>query len=167
MPTEIERKFLVRDSAFLEKLQGIHYRQGFLSTDPGRTVRIRIGGDKAFLTVKGPTTGFSRSEFEYPIPLDEAGVMLNRLCLRPLIEKTRYKLPHAGLVWEIDVFHIENEGLILAEVELEREDQLVDLPPWTGQEVTGDARYYNSHLVAHPYTTWPGYNPPALFTEAR
>ena len=153
MGFEIERKFLVRDPSVLEGRTGIAYRQGYLSLDPSRTVRVRQAGEHGFLTVKGRDHGGSRAEFEYEIPLDEAGALLD-LCERPLIDKTRYRIDHASLTWEVDVFHGANDGLIVAEVELERADQPVDLPDWVGDEVTSDPRYYNANLAARPYRSW-------------
>lgn len=154
MPTEIERKFLVTNASWKARSEGIQYRQGFLSTDRHRTVRVRIGGDKAYLTVKGLSRGFSRPEFEYPIPVEDARLILDGICLKPLIEKTRYKVSSDGLIWEIDVFEGENQGLILAEVELNSEDQEIERPPWLGEEVTGDPRYYNANLIANPFKNW-------------
>jgi adenylate cyclase len=107
------------------------------------------------VTIKGKTVGASRQEFEYTIPLDDATAMLESLCLRPLIEKTRYRLPYAGLTWEIDEFSGENQGLIIAEVELADEHQRIQLPDWVGDEVTDDARYVNANLVMHPFSQWP------------
>ena len=153
MGTEIERKFLVRDLAILDGVEGIPYRQGYLSTDLERTVRIRHAGDRAFVTIKGRSRGATRAEFEYPIPVDDAEAML-QLCLPPVIEKIRHRLPHAGLVWEVDVFGGVNDGLVVAEVELPSEATEVALPPWIGDEVTDDPRYFNANLVAHPYRDW-------------
>lgn len=130
------------------------YRQGYLSTAPERTVRVRTAGDKGYLTIKGPSRGASRLEFEYEIPLQEANQLLDELCHRPLIEKRRYKIPLGGLTWEVDEFFGENDGLILAEIELRDEHQAFDRPVWLGQEVTGDPRYYNANLVSHPYSRW-------------
>ena len=154
MGREIERKFLVRDWSWREGATGVTYRQGYLSTARACTVRVRTGGGRAWLTVKGPARGLERLEFEYEIPPADADTMLDELCPHPPIEKTRYRVPFGGLVWEVDVFHGANEGLVLAEVELERADQPVELPPWAGEEVTGDPRYLNAHLAEHPYTTW-------------
>ena len=154
MPREIERKFLVTSDAWRIDAQGKRYRQGYLSIDVDRTVRVRVAGDAGFLTVKGRSSGAARAEYEYPIPLAHAEEMLDRLCLRPLIEKTRYRIPHGGLVWEVDVFAGENAGLVVAEVEIEAEDQEVALPPWVGREVTGDHRYANASLVGRPFATW-------------
>ena len=119
-----------------------------------RTVRVRLEGEKGYLTVKGRSVGAVRAEFEYEIPTDDANAMLNELCEQPLIEKTRHKIIHKELTWEVDEFHGLNLGLILAEVELEDEEQPVDKPEWVGEEVTGDPRYYNSNLVANPHTKW-------------
>jgi len=117
-------------------------------------VRVRVKGDTGYLTIKGATHGAVRSEYEYPIPLEDAHAMLDNLCLRPLIEKARYTLEYQGLVWEIDVFEGDNAGLVIAEVELESEEQDIALPDWAGEEVTGDVRYYNANLVANPYCNW-------------
>jgi adenylate cyclase len=155
VPREIERKFLLRDEAWRAGASGKPYRQGYLSTEPDRTVRVRVAGDLAFLTVKGRSQGASRAEYEYPLPRADAEEMLDHLCLRPLIEKTRYRVPYGGLVWEIDEFSGDNAGLVVAEVELEAEDQPVALPPWVGREVTGDPRYANASLVARPFASWP------------
>lgn len=153
MGTEIERKFLLKDDAWRKDASGQAYRQGYLSTDKERTVRVRVVGTQAMLTIKGMTHGIRRVEFEYPIPLADADGLLE-LCHRPLIEKTRYRVEHDGLVWEIDEFHGENAGLVVAEVELERESQAVTLPPWIGEEVSDDPRYFNSNLARHPYREW-------------
>lgn len=130
------------------------YRQGYLSTDKARTVRVRIAGDEAFITIKGPASGISRPEFEYEIPVSDAAAMLDELCLKPLIEKHRYTLEYKGMQWEVDEFFGENRGLIVAEVELDSADQAVELPDWIGSEVTGDARYFNSSLITHPFSQW-------------
>ncbi len=163
MALEIERKFLVRDAGdtvlpdwkrLAEDPEGTLYLQGYLSRDPDRTVRVRVAGDKARLTVKGRTTGCTRSEFEYPIPLEDAGRMLDELVLPPVLEKRRYRVPFAGHVWEVDEFEGENRGLVVAEVELESEEEALLLPAWAGEEVTGDPRYYNSALSENPYARW-------------
>lgn len=154
MGTEIERKFLVRDDSWREGAVGTAYRQGYLSTEVDRNVRIRIIGQRGLLTVKGRASGISRLEFEYEIPLADARKMLDELCSRPLIEKTRFKVEYAGLTWEIDEFAGDNAGLVVAEVELESEDQKVELPPWIDREVSDDPRYLNSNLVTNPFSTW-------------
>jgi adenylate cyclase len=150
---EIERKFLVRGDEWRKLAAGVRYRQGYLSTVKERTVRVRTVGDRGFLTIKGITIGASRHEFEYPIPLDDTNVLLG-MCEQPLVEKVRYTIPFGGLAWEIDEFEGVNQGLIVAECELASEDQRVDLPVWIGAEVTGDPRYFNSNLIAHPFNTW-------------
>lgn len=156
MQIEIERKFLLKNEDWREGASGILYRQGYLCTDPERTVRVRIGGDTAILAIKGGSDGIARAEFEYPLPIEDAALLLDQLCLQPLVEKYRYFVPFAGLTWEIDEFLGANAGLLLAEVELERVDQAVPLPPWAGAEVTGDPRYYNAYLARHPYSSWNG-----------
>lgn len=154
MPQEIERKFLVRNEDWCVPGTGIVYRQGYLCTVPERTVRVRLVRDQGFLTVKGVTVGAARAEYEYEIPAGEATEMLDELCERPLIEKTRFRVEHHGMVWEIDRFAGDNAGLIIAEVELEEEDQVVVLPDWVGKEVTGDRRYYNANLITEPFSEW-------------
>ena len=154
MPKEIERKFLLRNEDWYVAGTGVRYRQGYLCTVPERTVRVRLIREQGFLTVKGITVGAARAEYEYEIPAGEAAEMLDELCERPLIEKTRYRVEHHGMVWEIDKFAGDNAGLIIAEVELEEEDQAVVLPDWVGKEVTGDRRYYNANLIAEPFSEW-------------
>ncbi len=154
MAQEIERKFLVTSDRWRSLAQGIDYLQGYLSTVPDRTVRARIAGETGYLTIKGPTVGISRLEFEYEIPLDDAKQLLDELCEQPIIEKHRYKISFGGLVWEVDEFHGVNEGLVVAEVELESADQAIDLPDWVGEEVSGDPRYFNAALVRRPFNTW-------------
>ena len=155
MGTEIERKFLLADDGWRSVGgEGKLYRQGYLSTAVERNVRVRIIGDRGFLTVKGRSAGITRLEFEYEIPLADASRMLDELCHRPLIEKTRHLVEHCGLTWEIDEFAGDNAGLVVAEVELESESQEVDPPAWVGVEVTDDPRYLNSSLVEKPFTTW-------------
>jgi adenylate cyclase len=154
MAKEIERKFLIRSEGWRGKVRGTLYRQGYLCSGKGATVRVRIGGKKAFLTVKGPRRGISRDEFEYAIPLADAQVMLDTLCGGRVVEKVRYRVRAGRLLWEIDEFKGASAGLVLAEVELEREDQQIELPEWVGKEVTADRRYYNSYLSRRPYRTW-------------
>lgn len=154
MAKEIERKFLVREDDAWRQAGGIPYRQGYLNTAKERTVRVRTVGDRGYLTVKGITIGASRLEFEYEVPVAEASQMLDELCEKPLIEKNRYTLEYGGLAWEIDEFFGENQGLIVAEVELESETQAFPKPGWIGEEVSGDPRYFNANLVEHPYSQW-------------
>jgi len=153
MGTEIERKFLVTEGPWRDADAGT-YRQGYLSTVKERTVRVRTIDDRGYLTVKGVTVGATRREFEYEIPLEDANELLDKLCERPLIEKKRYKLDHAGLIWEVDVFFGENDGLIIAEVELQHQAQVFEKPAWVGEEVTSDQRYYNANLINNPFNTW-------------
>ena len=153
MGVEIERKFLVREMGFLADVAGIPYRQGYLSTDPDRTVRIRRAGSHAFVTIKGRSHGAMRAEFEYEIPLDDAEALL-AMCIPPVIEKVRYRVEHAGRTWEVDIFAGVNDGLVVAEIELPSEDAVVDLPSWVGDEVTGDPRYFNANLITRPYRDW-------------
>ena len=153
MPLEIERKFLVSGDGWRNG-EGIRCIQGYLNTDKERTVRVRLGGDKAFLTIKGLTTGATREEYEYEIPTAHAQDLL-KLCEGPLIEKIRYKIACDGLIWEIYEFLGENAGLILAEVELQKENQVFERPSWLGEEVTHDERYFNSNLCSYPYSKWP------------
>jgi CYTH domain-containing protein len=154
MAVEIERKFLVQGDTWRSLGQGKLYRQGYIYTVNGTTVRVRIAGEDSYLTIKGKSQGISRQEFEYQIPIEEAKMMLDTLCDRPLIEKIRYKIERENLVWEVDEFLGENEGLILAEVELNDANQIINLPNWIGREVTEDKRYYNSNLTKYPYQQW-------------
>ncbi len=155
MNIEIERKFLVinDDWRFLYTSSS-DYCQGYIYTYNNTTVRVRIADNQGYLTVKGLRKGNSRIEFEYQIPVEDAQTMLDNLCDRPLIEKIRHKINYDDLVWEIDDFKGENEGLIIAEVELTSENQIIKLPSWIGVEVTQDNRYYNSNLVKYPYSQW-------------
>ena len=153
MKKETERKFLVRGEAWRDLAPGVAYRQGYLQTSPC-TVRVRAEGSRGVLTIKGPTHGCTRSEFEYEIPLEEAEAMLDTLALHPLIRKTRYTIFYRGFVWEVDEFSDENVGLVVAEIELEDEEQVFDKPEWIGAEVTHDRRYANAALVRHPFSRW-------------
>ena len=156
MAVEIERKFLVADisaGAAWRQVPGVVYCQGYLNRDKERTVRVRIAGIAAYLTIKGASVGATRAEFEYAIPLLDAEALL-LLCEGPLIEKTRYVLQHAGTTWEVDVFAGDNAGLVVAEVELRSETQAFEKPDWLGLEVTHEARYFNSNLATHPFSRW-------------
>jgi adenylate cyclase len=155
MAQEIERKFLVKDDSWRAPAgAGKKYLQGYLSLDRERVVRIRVKEGEGILTIKGLRQGVSAAEYEYPIPLADAQEMLQNLCLRPLIEKLRYRVEYVGLVWEIDEFQGDNQGLVLAEVELDSEEQTIDLPPWAGLEVSHDKRYANASLVQRPFRSW-------------
>lgn len=151
---EIERKFLVNGDAWRKGAKGIFYRQGYLAASDDRTVRVRVAGKKAYLTVKGRKTGLSCPEYEYPIPVAEAEDVLERICMKPFIEKIRYVLDFKGRCWEIDEFMGENKGLVIAEVELERELQAIELPAWAGREVSFDPKYWNVNLMKHPFCRW-------------
>jgi adenylate cyclase len=151
---EIERKFLVKSPEYKKQGRGIYIRQGFLSTAKDRVVRIRIIGHQAYLTIKGINKGATRSEFEYEIPGEDAEFMMNELCEKPIIEKYRYRIKAADLIWEVDEFKGLNEGLVVAEIELHSEVQEFDIPDWIGQEVTNDPRYYNSNLIRNPFSNW-------------
>lgn len=152
MGAEIERKFLVAPT-WKPSDEGTYFKQGYLSSVKERVVRVRIAGTKAKLTVKGITTGVTRSEFEYEIPVADAQAMLD-ICEQPLIEKRRHLETVGGKQFEIDVFLGANQGLVIAELELASEDEAFDKPPWLGAEVSGDERYYNNNLIAKPFTTW-------------
>lgn len=156
MGKEIERKFKVIGTAYkTESISSAIYKQGYLSVDKERTVRVRVVGDKAFLTIKGQNCGIVRNEFEYEIPVADAEIMLNENCLQPVIEKVRHIcIASDGHKWEIDEFAGENAGLVVAEVELGSQYERVELPEWCGEEVSDDVRYYNSNLIKHPYRTW-------------
>jgi adenylate cyclase len=154
MGIEIERKFLVRGEAWKALGKPLLLRQGYLSSIPERVVRVRIEGDSAMLTIKGRTTGATRSEWEYPIPMEDATAFLDNLCEKPIIEKYRYRIDYCGLAWEVDEFLGENAGLVVAEIELDSEDQPFERPDWVGDEVTHDPRYYNANLIRNPYRLW-------------
>lgn len=154
MGKELERKFLVKDNSFKKLSTGKLYKQGYISSNPDSTVRIRIVGNKGFLTIKNKGNGLARDEFEYEIPFTDAEEILQKICQKPFIEKTRYLYNYKGHTWEIDEFHGENEGLIVAEIELENEDENFEIPEWIGEEVTYDNKYFNSNLFKNPYKNW-------------
>jgi adenylate cyclase len=157
VPVEIERKFLVVSDAWRSGRPGQRFCQGYLAGDQGVTVRVRRAGSKAYVTIKGKGDGLVRPEFEYEVPVGDAEAMLRGLCRRPLIEKTRHEVVHAGHLWQVDEFAGANKGLIVAEVELSHRDEVVELPNWAGAEVTFDPRYRNSALVAWPMgRDWQG-----------
>lgn len=155
MATEIERKFLVTNDSWKEEsTSSEEYIQGYLATERSCSIRIRIKKDRASLNIKSATLGISRNEYDYPIPLSEAREILQDLCIRPLLKKTRFLVPHGDHVWEIDVFEGDNEGLVVAEIELATPDEPFSRPGWLGEEVSDDPRYYNVCLVDHPYSKW-------------
>ena len=155
MALEIERKFLVindkwKDSVIREAV----IKQGYLATTDRATVRVRVDGDEANINIKGRTDGISRREYEYPIPLDEALELLDHLVSGAAIDKVRYKVRCGEHIWDLDLFYGANQGLVMAEVELGREDEAFVMPEWAGEEVSGDTRYYNANLVKHPFSEW-------------
>lgn len=175
MGKEIERKFLTQADTYRQLATGTYYHQGYIPTLNGMTVRIRIAGERAYTTFKDHAVGLTRHEFEYEIPVDDAQQMLTLMCTQPQIEKHRFVIPLEsctdaegnrciatlsdgtlieGLHWEVDEFHGDNEGLVVAELEVPSEDVRFTLPAWIGQEVTGDHRYYNSQLCKVPYKRW-------------
>ena len=154
MAKEIERKFLIdlKKIGALEK--GASIKQGYITTKDKTVVRVRVSGAKAYLTLKGANQGISRLEFEYEIPVTDANEIIRELCSGPVVEKTRYLIEHEKKLWEVDVFHGDNEGLVVAEVELNSEDENINLPGWVEEEVTGEAKYYNSNLLSNPFKNW-------------
>ena len=155
MAVEIEKKFLVINDNWRKYVtKSNNYVQGYFSTDKSCSIRLRISNSNARLNIKSATLGVTRAEYDYPVPLEDAKEMLNTLCIKPLIEKTRYQVPLENHIWEIDVFNGENKGLIVAEVELASADESFKLPDWIGEEVSHDPRYYNVCLVEHPYKNW-------------
>ena len=155
MGIEIERKFLVKKEQWqaLEKPAGEKYRQGYLLTDPQKTIRVRQTSDKGFLTIKGRSVGAKRPEYEYEIPCDEAKELLDQFAVAEL-SKIRYKISVDHHIWEVDEFYGKNEGLMVAEIELETENENFNIPDWIDREVTTEEKYYNSNLVIYPYKDW-------------
>ena len=154
MAVEIERKFLVNGRPWVEWGQGTLYKQGYASKGTHLMTRVRIAGDQGFLTLKGKTEGVQRLEFEYEIPLVDAQELLD-LCEGAVIEKYRWVIPFKSMIWEVDVFLGQNQGLVVAEIELESVDQTIEYPSWIGQEVSHDPRYFNGALSQYPWTQWP------------
>jgi CYTH domain-containing protein len=156
MGVEIERKFLLAGDGWRGQGTPTRMRQGYLVADPVRTVRVRIEGERAVITIKGRTTGASRGEWEYEIPVADAVELLDGLCEQPQVEKIRHRIEHAGHTWEVDEFLGLNAGLVVAEIELDAEDEAFEKPDWIGREVTGETRYYNASLIRMPYSQWSG-----------
>lgn len=154
MGIEIERKYLVDLDKFSKDAHCDLYRQGYLNSDKKRVVRVRLNSTGAYITIKGLPTGLIRPEYEYEIPREDAIFLLENICEQPIIEKTRYKVKVGEHVWEIDEFHGENEGLVVAEIELDRVDDTFELPEWLGKEVSHDWRYFNSNLLINPFSKW-------------
>ena len=156
MPKEIERKFLVNLNEVALPDNGENIKQGYfpVADNVKTVVRIRVKASNAYLTIKGENKGAVRAEYEYAIPVNEAVEMLENMCHKPFIDKTRYEITVDNHIWEIDIFHGENKGLVIAEIELSEESDKFDLPGWVGKEVTNDPRYYNSNLLLNPYRKW-------------
>ena len=154
MGVEIERKFLLSGDGWMRLGEPVFFRQGYLSSDKQRVVRVRIEGDRAVITIKGANRGATRGEWEYESPVADAAELLDGLCEQPLIEKYRRRIPFGGHVWEVDEFLGVNAGLVVAEIELASEDEAFEKPDWVGEEVTHDLRYLNSNLIKQPFTTW-------------
>ncbi|MBB5607702.1 MULTISPECIES: CYTH domain-containing protein [unclassified Janthinobacterium] len=154
MGVEIERKYLLQGDGWRTLAEPVLLRQGYLSSQRERVVRVRIEGQHAMLTIKGANVGTRRGEWEYPIPLVDANELLDGLCEQPLIEKYRRRIMYAGMVWEVDEFLGANFGLVVAEIELHSVDQPFEKPDWIGAEVSDDTRYYNANLIRHPYSQW-------------
>ncbi len=154
MAKEIERKFLIDLTKIGTLENGTAIKQGYIATSDKTVVRARVAGECAFLTLKGANKGVTRTEFEYEIPVDDAEQIIAELCNGPVVEKTRYLVVHAGHTWEVDIFHGDNDGLVVAEIELNSEEEAFDLPSWVLDEVSGDPKYYNSSLLDHPFKNW-------------
>jgi adenylate cyclase len=155
MAVEIERKFLVASDSWKAQVESeSSLKQGYLSAEEALSVRVRIAKGKGQLTIKGGTSGISRSEYEYDIPLDDAQEMIANLVSGSVIDKTRYKVRCGDHLWDLDVFHGDNQGLVMAEVELASESEAFLMPDWAGQEVSDDPRYYNANLITHPFCDW-------------
>jgi len=155
MAIEIERKYLLSNDSWRENIsKQVEFQQAYLANNERTSVRIRIEGELANINIKSMTLGRSRSEFEYSIPLADAQELINTLCTQPIVSKTRYWVYYAGKCWEIDEFSADNQGLIVAEIELDTEDESFELPLWVGEEVTHLERYYNMRLRSYPYNQW-------------
>ena len=158
MAIEIERKFLVKERPFAMAKRSLKINQGYILNEKSKVIRVREKGDDYFLTIKGNNIGISRLEYDFPISKDDAEELIIHFCKTTLIEKTRHYVEHKGHTWEVDEFHGTNDGLIVAEIELESEDEKFEIPNWIGEEVTQDERYYNMNLAVHPYTSWENPN---------
>lgn len=153
MALEIERRYLIKNTGWHGLAPGVTYRQGYMSVDPARTVRVRVVGEEAWLTIKSQISHAVRYEFEYTIPKADAETMMDTMCPM-VVEKQRHRIEHGGFIWEVDEFFGENAGLVLAEIELPSEDTPFELPDWIGDEVTQDSRYTNAYLSTYPFTRW-------------
>ena len=154
MAIEIERKFLVKERPFAMAKRSLKINQGYILNEKSKVIRVREKGDDYFLTIKGNNIGISRLEYDFPISKEDAKELIFHFCKTTLIEKTRHYIEHKGHTWEVDEFHGKNNGLIVAEIELESEDEKFEIPDWVGEEVTQDDRYYNMNLAIRPFTSW-------------
>ena len=154
MAIEIERKFLVKEKPFSIAKRSLKINQGYIINEKSKVIRVREKGDDYFLTIKGNNIGISRLEYDFPISKEDAKELIFHFCKTTLIEKTRHYIEHKGHTWEVDEFHGKNNGLIVAEIELESEDEKFEIPDWVGEEVTQDDKYYNMNLAIHPFTSW-------------
>ena len=154
MAIEIERKFLIKEKPFSIAKRSLKINQGYIINEKSKVIRVREKGDDYFLTIKGNNIGISRLEYDFPISKEDAKELIFHFCKTTLIEKTRHYIEHTGHTWEVDEFHGKNNGLIVAEIELESEDEKFEIPDWVGEEVTQDDRYYNMNLAIHPFTSW-------------
>ncbi len=154
MAIEIERKFLVKEKPFSIAKRSLKINQGYIINEKSKVIRVREKGNDYFLTIKGNNIGISRLEYDFPISKEDAKELIFHFCKTTLIEKTRHYIEHKGHTWEVDEFHGKNNGLIVAEIELESEDEKFEIPDWVGEEVTQDDRYYNMNLAIHPFTSW-------------
>ena len=154
MAIEIERKFLVKEKPFSIAKRSLKINQGYIINEKSKVIRVREKGDDYFLTIKGNNIGISRLEYDFPISKEDAKELIFHFCKTTLIEKTRHYIEHEEHTWEVDEFHGKNNGLIVAEIELESEDEKFEIPDWVGEEVTQDDRYYNMNLAIHPFTSW-------------
>ena len=154
MAIEIERKFLIKEKPFSIAKRSLKINQGYIINEKSKVIRVREKGNDYFLTIKGNNIGISRLEYDFPISKEDAKELIFHFCKTTLIEKTRHYIEHKGHTWEVDEFHGKNNGLIVAEIELESEDEKFEIPDWVGEEVTQDDRYYNMNLAIHPFTSW-------------
>ena len=154
MAIEIERKFLIKEKPFSIAKRSLKINQGYIINEKSKVIRVREKGDDYFLTIKGNNIGISRLEYDFPISKEDAKELIFHFCKTTLIEKTRHYIEHKGHTWEVDEFHGKNNGLIVAEIELESEDEKFEIPDWVGEEVTQDDRYYNMNLAIHPFKSW-------------
>lgn len=154
MSVEIEHKYLVKSTVYRSLAEPVSYRQGYLAILPDKAVRVRVAGDKGYLTIKARVSNLTRKEYEYEIPFTDAEEMLKGMCIGSVIEKLRYRILYEGFTWEVDEFLGDNAGLVVAEIEVSHEEEIFIKPDWVGDEVTNDPRYLNSNLSIRPFNTW-------------